>query len=446
MIIDFSIKNFKGIREKVSLSFLAEDNDHLANYYIIEPIQGIRLLKVGIIYGPNGSGKSTIIEALDFLRDLVRARIKPKDEPLDFEPFLFDDHSRYENSEMELNFISNRQRYRYYVSFNRKVVLNEELYRFPNKALLFERTTDTEKQVAYIKFGEKAKIKKASADSLINNTLSNSTVLSAFLHTNIDSEQLREVTNWFTKELKDSIDPKMSLRLDISRRLIEKKASKNNILKFLKKASFAIEDVDIEAKEKVIDPQVREMLDLMKKQSAEKFPNADLSDFDKIIDMEIAFRHYVVQDGEKKTYLLDYKNESEGTKRYFQFAGLLDMLIREQHIIPIDEVESSLHPDLLKHFLLLHLVNSKESQLLVTTHYRELLLEKDILRRDAIWFTDKRADGTTDLYSLADFDTSVIRDTTSIFNAYKTGKLGAVPVLLDYYLDMDIENISDEEN
>ena len=48
-------------------------------------------------------------------------------------------------------------------------------------------------------------------------------------------------------------------------------------------------------------------------------------------------------------------------------------------------------------------------------------MEKDILRNDAIWFTEKKEDGSTDLFSLADFDSSVIRNTSSIYNAYKIG-------------------------
>ena len=96
-----------------------------------------------------------------------------------------------------------------------------------------------------------------------------------------------------------------------------------------------------------------------------------------------------------------------------------------------------MHPDLFIHFLLTFLVNAKNSQLIATTHNREILNNKDIFRNDAIWFTDKSECGATQLYSLADFDTSVIRDTSNVYNAYKTGKLGGVPNLGDYYIDLD---------
>ena len=46
----------------------------------------------------------------------------------------------------------------------------------------------------------------------------------------------------------------------------------------------------------------------------------------------------------------------------------------------------------------------------------------------------------TELYSLSDFDTSVIRDTSNILNAYKYGKLGAIPNLGDNYIELSNEN------
>jgi len=51
-------------------------------------------------------------------------------------------------------------------------------------------------------------------------------------------------------------------------------------------------------------------------------------------------------------------------------------------------------------------------------------MEKDILRKDAIWFADKGEDGSTSVYSMADFN---IRKELSYYNAYKIGKFGAIP-------------------
>ena len=116
----------------------------------------------------------------------------------------------------------------------------------------------------------------------------------------------------------------------------------------------------------------------------------------------------------------------------------LRITLKDAHIIPIDELESSLHPDLYLHFLSSFLINVRKSQLLATTNFRELLNHRDIFRNDAIWFMDREESGATKLYSLADFDTSVVRDTSNVLNVYKSGRLGAVPHLGDYYIELNV--------
>ena len=113
------------------------------------------------------------------------------------------------------------------------------------------------------------------------------------------------------------------------------------------------------------------------------------------------------------------------------------MLISRSCAVPIDEIESSTHPELVKHFLLSFCTNAKNSQLLVTTHNRELLNDKDIFRSDIIQFTEKDENYATRLYRLSDFGTDVVRNTSNILNAYNAGKLGAFPRLSDYYIDID---------
>ena len=82
MLIDFSITNFGPIKDTVKLSFEADDNSKLDNYYVMEPIPGVRLLKLALVYGANASGKTTLIEALDFLRKLVVEPLDKKNNEL----------------------------------------------------------------------------------------------------------------------------------------------------------------------------------------------------------------------------------------------------------------------------------------------------------------------------------------------------------------------------
>jgi AAA15 family ATPase/GTPase len=110
-----------------------------------------------------------------------------------------------------------------------------------------------------------------------------------------------------------------------------------------------------------------------------------------------------------------------------------------KHLCSIDEIDTSLHPDLMKHFILTFLTNAKQSQLIVTTHNISFLENQDILRKDVIKFTEKKEDGSTELYALSDFDPAIFRKNPSFLTAYKIGKLGAKPNLGDYYLEVENE-------
>lgn len=74
MITSLSIENFGPIKDKQTLSFEADNSDHLEEHYIIKSGK-FRLLKLALIYGANAAGKTTILKALQFLRE---ACIKPR--------------------------------------------------------------------------------------------------------------------------------------------------------------------------------------------------------------------------------------------------------------------------------------------------------------------------------------------------------------------------------
>ncbi|MEI8086657.1 MAG: ATP-binding protein [Paludibacter sp.] len=430
MIINFSIQNFGSIKDKQTLSFEADKSNHLEDYYII-PTKGLRLLKLGLIYGANASGKTTILKALEFLRDIVLEPESKKTEELAFNPFMFDNVSRSQNTILSIDFIQNAKRYYYEVEFNQNAIVNEILNHYnPTKANVFKRTTDLEKQFAKISFGSKMKMDKTFEKTLESNTLWNNTVLGGFLKTNIDSDEIKDVTDWFSNYLTPVIYTGTSLDNFVTSKIDESEIRKTDIVNILKKADFNISDIEIKEEEEDIPEGFLDFLDKQTKTSNDKIK--DLKKKGKIKTVVLNFQHTISDE----KYSLPFELESQGTKRYYGFAGVLSLLINSSIAISIDELEASLHPDLFVHFLLSFLVNSKKSQIIATTHNREILNNKDIFRNDVIWFTDKTDDSATELYSLSDFDSSVIRDTSNVYNAYKIGKLGAVPNLGDYFIDI----------
>jgi len=404
MIINFSIQNFGSIKDKQTLSFEADKSKHLEDYYVIHT-NGLRLLKIGLIYGANASGKTTILKALDFLRTLVLNPKREKTETFDFEPFLLDDNTPQQNTVFGIEFIQNEIRYCYEVELNINAIVREELFAYnPGKSNIFIRETDLENQATKIKFGNKIKINEFTQQYFEKVTLWNNTVLGGFLKINFVSKELKDAIDWFGSYLNQLIYPNFQIKDFANYGINIVKIEKKTIIEILKKADFNISNFYF----KNVTPPT----------------------------LELYFEHTI----NGKKYFLDFDSESQGTQRYYTFAYFLSKLISNSVLLPVDELESSLHPDLFTHFLLSFLVNSKKSQIIASTHNREILNNKDIFRNDAIWITDKdNENDATELYSLADFDSSVIRDTTNIYNAYKIGKLGGTPNLGSYYINIDNE-------
>ncbi|VDG82460.1 Predicted ATPase [Capnocytophaga ochracea] len=403
MIVNFSIQNFGSIKDKQTLSFEADASEHLEDTYVVHTA-GKRLLKLALIYGANASGKTTVLKALDFLRDLVVNPKEKKTDILNFSPYLFDTKTPQQPTELSIEFIHEEVCYQYEVAFTGQAVISEALYIDTfERVLVFSRTTDIEGQLTKISFGDKITLEKSALQVLELNTLWNNTVLGGFLKTNINLEEFRRVADWFNNYLKPIIAPRTLLGRYVTDKIDEKEIVKEEVLEILKKADFNISDIIIERRK---DPR-------------------------KGIDRINLFSEHMVND---ISYKLPMEQESEGTKRFYGFAGLLALLIKTPTIFPIDELESSLHPDLYTHFLLSFLQNAQHSQLIATTHNRELLGDTDIFRNDVIWFTDKGEDCATQLYSLADFDTSTIKN---ILNAYKIGKFSAIPRLSDTFIDLE---------
>lgn len=434
MILNFSIQNFGSIKDKQTLSFEADKSDHLEEAYVTR-CGCRRILKLALLYGANASGKTTVLKALDFLRELVVEPKSKKTERLDFEPYLFDPDTPKQPTVLSIEFIRNEVRYAYRVEFTQEAVVAEELYAYytPNKARIYQRTTDLERQFVEIKFGSKMTRSKAVKQSLTANTLWNNTVLGGYLKTNVYSKELQEVVDWFKLYLKGMAQPQTSFEDLIFYKMKEGTLLSSDMIPILQQADLHISDIVIQSREIDGSHEAEDILSFIYDPWVIWKDDNIVLKGDKAFFKKVLLEHTV--NGEK--YQLPLEEESRGTRRYYEFAGLLALFIKDPRAMLIDELETSLHPDLYRHFIVSYLLNTKDSQILATTHNRELLDDRDLFRNDAIWFTDKSNADATELYSLADFDRSVIGKKTNVLNAYKSGKLSGTPILGDTHIDLN---------
>lgn len=171
-------------------------------------------------------------------------------------------------------------------------------------------------------------------------------------------------------------------------------------------------------------PEFREYLMQFAKEA-----DFNISDI-KIQKMVALFGHTVENESGVENHFLPESCQSAGTKRMVELESLIYTQLKRQAFMCIDEIEASMHPNLME-YILTKFVNSRDnhSQLLVSTHYDPILKDiEDIFGKDSVWFTEKGKDGNTTLFSLADF--KGLNKLSSIHRAYMNGQFGALPNVL----------------
>ena len=432
MIAEFKICNFYSIRDEQTLSFIPTNDDTSRDHYTEEVADGVSLLKIGCIYGSNASGKTNVLKALDFFAGFMIKDNLNKGDEIGVVPFLLDDVSDKDRSSFEMTFYLNREKYKLTLVLDNKVIYEETLqvYASVQPTLLYKRTYNAETASTEVVFGGKIGLVKKSREAIIANTINNRTVIAAFGVSNVEKSRLNLVYDFFSQRIAPIMYPQSSLMSFTKRRLARSKDGrlKKFILHFLRASDFNISDISIHDEEVVITPE----MELIIKNTPGMPENAKEEVLKKgtLHSDELFFVHHT-SNGEKE---LDEGLESRGTKRYLGLAAVLYDLLVHGSILPIDEIESSIHYELLSYFIKVFLVNSKRGGQLVLSTHDINLLDEDYIRRDVIWFTDKSDGGETKLVRLS---TLGLHKTLSVYNAYRQEKLVNLPFLDSIYMDMD---------
>ena len=432
MIAEFKIRNFYSLRDVQVLSFIPSNDGTSRDIYTEEVADGVSLLKIGCIYGSNASGKTNILKALDFFSQFMVNDSMNKGDEIGVVPFLLDDVSNKERSQFEMTFYLNREKYKLNLVLDNNVIYEEvlQVYSSVQPTLLYKRTYNAEKDATDIVFGGKVGLVKKSREAIEGNTINNRTVISAFGKSNVERSRLNLVYEFFSQRIAPIMYPQSSLMGFTKRRITRDRDGrlKKFILHFLKASDFNISDIAIHEEEVNITPEMELMI-----KNTSGMPEKAIEEILKkgtLHSDEMFFVHHT-SNGDKELY---EELESRGTKRYMGLATILYDLLVHGVILPIDEIETSIHYELLSYFIKVFLVNSKRGgQLIVSTHDINLL-DEDYIRRDVIWFTDKNDGGETQLIRLS---TLGLHKTLSVYNAYRQEKLVDLPFLDSIYMDMD---------
>ncbi|RKR10372.1 hypothetical protein C8C83_2046 [Flavobacterium sp. 90] len=444
MLIRFVVSNFMSFKDETEFNMLparGNGSRQLTNH-IKKTKSGVEVLKTAAIYGANAAGKSNLVRAIAFLKSIVINDVEllvPQSKR-----FRLDKTYLEKPSTFRIEYEYQDTHFDYAVEIFKGKITHEWLYLINSvkknqEELLFKRDNNEVVFGKYFKnkddisFAKKF-LKKQLKD---NETVLNNCYLLLESDTILDkiSEAFSKLNLVFPNSINITFTESVFLgtkKLDFANKILSN--SKTGIEKIVMqkiKADlfFGLDDVNM--KNNLIDQVESTTQDIAdnKKQKTVVFIYRNkhysfIKENNEYYVLMLCTKH------ENSNLTFEFSEESDGTNRLFELAPAFEELLHEDDFVYIiDELERSMHPLLAKELLKTYSLNSKtNSQLIFTTHESHLL-DDELLRRDEIWFTEKKSDGSTEFYPLSNFNP---RGDKVLERGYLEGRYGGIPFLGDF--------------
>lgn len=408
MLLQFSVNNFRSIKDTVTFSMSTASNETSKHSF---QTRDYHILNSAVIYGANASGKSNVLKAMSFMRNLVlnKPKITQSTDDLPHQPFRLNTETEQASSYFEIVFFLEDVKYRYGFEADSTTVYAEWLYSDEKgkESRLFER--DNEQNIHYV---NKQKFKEGLGLKVPDNHLF------IWKCDQNNGDISKKILQWFNNfNLINGLEIEGNFRFAFEQ--MENPDANSELLKLIRISDLGIEEIAVEKKEYtkkespfILITTTTELQAQHKKFNAEN-QQIGLVSFD-----------------------LEENNVSQGTKKFFTVSAPILDTLKYGKILLIDELDASLHPMLTEY--LIKLFNNKElnkhnAQLIFVTHDIHLLAVPELFERDQIWFTEKNQYGSTNLYSLLEFRKKNkgkdVRATDNLEKHYLQGRYGAVPYI-----------------
>lgn len=431
MLIEFQFKNYRSFRDEAVLSMEATGVGNFKNCLI--EYNNRKLLPAAAIYGKNGGGKSNVIRAywlaVQFIRNAQRSQHEKA--PVPVVPFMLNDYSKEEPTEFEFVYVIDGIKYNYGFAATKEKIVREFLYHAPKgqRAMVFSRE---EQKFTFTE----DKLRR----NLISETVAPNQLFFSIACTMNDTACVKAM-KWFREDIYFSRDYS-----DIPQQLLEY-SNDNGMLKaiasYAQAADLGIEDMQFEFNSKEIDEElnwpdnvpegIRAALTQFMRALSDSSNQAEAKL--KLGEVTATSLHTGIDKaGKHQQYKLELEDESDGTRKLMALAPAIESALRSGGVLLVDEIEKEMHPMLVNYIIAKFQskrTNTNGAQLIFTTYNTELM-NMELLRKDQLYFADKnQADGSSELYSISDFNT---RTTENIRKGYLAGKYGATP-------DIEIEEV-----
>ena len=429
-LIQVNVQNFKSFNESNSLNMIASNKLRTQKDKLYESVD-IALLKNAVIYGANASGKSNFAEVLRFMKE----NVINQEIPIESYNWYCRNHedNKEKISSFSVQLLLNEDFYEYGFDaiLNTQTIKDEWIIDLNKKKILYQRNNDG-KPLNGLNLGKEDRVRMEIylEDFLHNEKSLFLTEMNRNKSFDKDSELsvYHRIYNWFVKDL-NVVLPDMPLT---NFAYYYDESTLNNIKKIVRSIDTGIKDMSEEQLQNKIGISLyKDVISELKKKvqkqrqelnlsmrSKKEFFNITMNDNYDLEIKTLCFKH-----GES---MLDFEfcEESDGTRRVFDF---LDILLNKNQnsVYVIDEMERSLHPNLMNRFMELLNEYQKQSNIqVIFTMHESSIMKQDLFRRDQIWFVERDINNDSRMYSL---DTFNERFDKQMSKAYLDGRYGAVP-------------------
>lgn len=446
MLISFTISNFLSFDSKQTISMVAGAPKKKADHCINKG--KIKILKFAELYGANASGKSNLIKAVAFFKKIVLEGVKTNWSNCYYRGKK-DNKDKLSTFDFEFEIDNKIYTYGFDILLSKNSIRAERLYELkPEKddILIFNRTTNGDIKLNENYFDSDTLYRLniyysdiKSQDNILFLTLMNINKDSLYEENPCNSVIIfRKVFNWFLNSLV-VIFP--DVYLDNSKFFISNQKV-NEINSLISKFGTGISEckmIDCQLDElqsklppAIFNNLINQFEKFVSARTDEKNPRASIR-----LNKDIYFLSKKGGSYQLNKIVFEHRNdegsyefyeESDGTQRLFD---LIQVLMDDgfEKVYFIDELNRCFHPDLSLEFVKSFFAKTTNSQLIVTTHEIRLL-DLDLLRRDEIWFCERKSNGPTNLYSLEEFGERFDR---KIDKAYLDGRYGGIPFFNNYF-------------
>ena len=446
MLISYTISNFLSFDSKQTISMVAGAPKKKADHCINKG--KIKILKFAELYGANASGKSNLIKAVAFFKKIVLEGVKTNWSNCYYRGKK-DNKDKLSTFDFEFEIDNKIYTYGFDILLSKNSIRAERLYELkPEKddILIFNRTTNGDIKLNENYFDSDTLYRLniyysdiKSQDNILFLTLMNINKDSLYEENPCNSVIIfRKVFNWFLNSLV-VIFP--DVYLDNSKFFISNQKI-NEINSLISKFGTGISEckmIDCQLDElqsklppAIFNNLINQFEKFVSARTDEKNPRASIR-----LNKDIYFLSKKGGSYQLNKIVFEHRNdegsyefyeESDGTQRLFD---LIQVLMDDglEKVYFIDELNRCFHPDLSLEFVKSFFAKTTNSQLIVTTHEIRLL-DLDLLRRDEIWFCERKSNGPTNLYSLEEFGERFDR---KIDKAYLDGRYGGIPFFNNYF-------------